>query len=191
MKLRKVRKPIQIGLCSLRKVFFTFSIILFFVGCVESPAPDVKSISKIQRPLFSGSTNTIISSSTLDYSLLGTCDPNAYLTEYSFDKNTWTEIACNSGFFTLQLNLKDGTKEVYARSKGKFNYTGIAQATIRFLLPPSSSLISAVTSSQSDDSDSLRSGTQSFISNTFEQKNINDGTSRNLTTGVPRITYEN
>jgi hypothetical protein len=161
---------------------------LISIGCAKSPAPSVEDIVKVARPTFSGSTDVMISSPTQTYALIGKCDMAAEVTEYSYDQVTWTPVTCVAKQFTINLVLT-GYLDVFARSKGKFSYTETSKARVRFLLPQTTDAIMAVTSSQSDPSDSIGEGQQSMISQIFEG-NILEDASHRIQTLLPRIVYE-
>jgi len=175
-------------------VIFQIAVLLIFAfaftSCIQAPVPSVEELEKIQMPLFNDQSSSAISSPTLNYNLTGSCDKAAYVTEYSYDQSVWTEVECVDGQFSISINLSGGYKVVYARSKSKFSYTEVAKALINFLLPPTSSLISSVASSRSDNTDASGAGTQNALTD-FEQETLTDGVSKKLDTGVPRIVYEN
>ncbi|MGZ3770726.1 MAG: hypothetical protein ACXVCP_06085 [Bdellovibrio sp.] len=172
---------------SVRAVFFLLSISL--MGCsLESPNPSVEDLIKVQPPSFNNNAGSVISSPTVNYLLSGTCDPNAYATEYSLDKNNWTEISCVNGSIKIPVTVT-GFIKVWARSKGKFKYSDISEVTIRYLMPPTSPSLVAVASSRSDSSDKVGQGTQNVLSQSFEGADLSNGSKR-ITTGLPRMVYE-
>lgn len=157
-------------------------------GCVPSSKPTFEEILKISAPNFFGKVETLVSSPTQSYTLEGSCDTSAKLTEYSFDQTTWTEATCTDGKFLVHLTLLSYA-DVWARSKGKFNYSEIAHARVRFLLPPTSDTIVAGNSSRSSNFNAVHLTTQNMLANTFEGSAVQNG-SKTIHTLLPRVVYD-
>lgn len=178
-----------------RKTKVRFFAYLFYAsilaGCVKSPSPVADELLAVAPPYFGAnptSLTTIVSSPTINYTLIGTCDDvNGYVTEWSYDKTTWTTVACTNKQFSIPLVLNT-QKTIYARSRGKFLYSDIAKAVVRLLLPPTSDVVTHVASAKSDDSDGLYNGSQNFISINWGHDLETNGTVK-LDSGVPRLVY--
>ncbi len=172
------------------KIFLIlFLAVQTLFGCVKSPPPQVSEIITIRAPTFLNKASTVISSPAVTYTLSGECDGRAVSTEYSIDDGAWTQVDCiNDAFSVGPLNLAQGYSIVKARSNGKFSTTATASATVRFLLPPTSDLITAATSSRSEKSDYIGSGTQNVMASMGVEAST--GTNIKLKTLGPRLIYE-
>ncbi len=162
---------------------------LLLTSCVDSPNPAVEDLIKIAPPTFNESHSSLISTPSIDFALTGSCDTQAYLTEYRLDEDEgWTQVECKDGSFSIALKVQ-GFVKVWARSRGKFTYTDASTATVRFLLPPTSDTVAAVSSSKADSSDRIRAGTQNVVGHTFEGNSAASGTLK-VDHYSPRLVYE-
>lgn len=174
---------------TLLRCFVSALLFLYMVACSpESSAPTVEDLVKVSAPTFNNITNALISSPSINYSLQGQCDARAYLTEYSLDGASWTSVECTNSSFQIPVKVT-GFIQVWARSKGKFSYTSISIATVRFLLPPTSNSLVAASSSKADSSDKIDQGTQNILASSFEGSALQGGTKR-VHTNLPGMVYE-
>ena len=164
------------------------SFIAIVAGCAKSSSPQAEDLVKVRPPTFNQSLTTSISAPTINFNVRGECDSSAYLTQYSLDEKTWIDIECINSTFTIPV-VVNGRITVWARSRGKFSYTPVSQATVRFALPPTSNSIVAVASSRSDSSDRVGRGSQNALGHGLEGSVAASG-SKNVQTQVPRIVYD-
>lgn len=170
-----------------------FAVVLFsyaFIntGCTKSPGGSVEELIKTAPPMFNGSLAATFLSPTSIYNLTGSCDPISYAIEYSLDnQGTWQTLAggCPSSTFSISV-LFSGRKKVFVRAKTKTGYTATAIATIKILLPPTSSSLNFVAGSVSDNEDGQ--GTQSSTEHTFTSLSDTTGTVK-LQTNVMETAY--
>lgn len=158
------------------------------VGCAKSSAPHVEDLVKVRPPTFNQSLSATISVPSIAYVVRGECDSTAYVTEYMIGETSWTEVPCVGDAFSFAVKV-NGQIKVSARSRGKFSYSDIAHANIRFLAPPTSSAVTAVSSSKSDSTDLIGAGTQNTLGATFEGKSASN-VSVKVDTYIPRVVYE-
>ncbi len=168
----------SIGFVSKQALFVgvLFSIVLFSAACTKSPGGSVEELIKTVPPNFNGQLTASFLSPTTTYLLTGSCDPISYAIEYSLDNQaTWNTIAggCPSGTFSITV-LFTGRKKVYIRARTKTGFTATAIATIRLQLPPTSTFLSFVQSSSSDNEDGR--GSQSSIEHLFTAFSESNGT---------------
>lgn len=167
-------------------MILTFPAIV--AGCAKSSSPQAEDLVKVHPPTFNQSLTTSISAPTINFNIRGECDPAAYLTQYSFDEKTWKDVECVNSAFSIPA-VVNGQIRVWARSRGKFNYTQASTALVRFALPPTSNSIVAVASSRSDSSDAIGVGSQNAMSHGIEGV-VASGGSKKVQTQVPRIVYD-
>jgi hypothetical protein len=159
------------------------------INCAKSPDPNVEEIIKISSPTFSnGLTQGTFLSASKTLNLRGSCDKKATLTEYSYDNKNWTKLDCVGGRFQITLLLLPRVI-LYARSKGKFNYSPVSKAIVRFVPPETAPTLTLVTSSKSDNSDDRGRGTQNVISHNFSGEILTDNVMY-VQTMLPRMVYE-
>lgn len=171
-----------------RSLVILFSTILL-VSCFKSGSPEVEDLIKLKTPTFNNKNSAIISSPSINYSLTGECDSQAYATEYSIDSDqSWNSTECSNNLFTISLKL-NGYVKVAIRSKGKFSYTDTSRVMVRYLLPPTSDTIVATSSSKADSSDLVSAGTQNVMAHTFTGESATAGNTK-IDTYLPRLVYE-
>ena len=118
---------------------------LFLVACKGVISSEIISTKKeINQPTFSGKTNASFTSSSITYVVNGECDTNSKGTEWSLDQSTWTNLGkCTSGTFSFNVTVT-GTVVVYARAKTASGVTAVSQASITYMLPPTTMQFSLV-----------------------------------------------
>lgn len=163
-------------------------LVTLAVGCVRSATPNVEDLVRVRAPTFNQSISALITTPSIAYTVRGECDSDAYLTEYSLDDGAWTKTDCVNGAFSFPVRVPTSIK-VNARARGKFSYSDISRATIRFLPAPTSNSIYAVSSSKSDASDQVGVGTQNVLGSTFEGNTASNGALK-IQTYMPRTVYE-
>jgi hypothetical protein len=124
----------------------------------------------------------------MTYLLQGNCDTRSSLLQYSYDGSNWSNIsgACPSGSFSISIKIA-GATTVYAREKGRFSYTSVATAKVRFLAPPSSNSMEFVAASRSDlETDR---GIVSALGVSYSGEIFNSA-SHSLKTYIPGVVYD-
>ncbi|MEK7356645.1 MAG: hypothetical protein AAB250_09360 [Bdellovibrionota bacterium] len=160
------------------------------LGCVKSPSPTVGELIRIAPPTFTlsaGVNEVTIPAQTA--TLTGTCDPAGYGLSYAIDQTaTWTPIPgdCVNGAFTLTVPVHR-IHTIYARAKTKLTFTSLASIRLHYVPAPTSTSLSLVQSSTSND-DNPRN-IQSAIGHTYSGESRTNGTV-NLHSYLPAITYE-
>lgn len=149
------------------KVGIGLFIMIALTACAPSPNPKVQDLVSLSPPTLNGITERAFTSSSNVFVLSGECDSNSLGMEYSKDMagGNWLEIpdGCSNGTFSIAIKLTKGIETVYVRGRGRFTFTDAAIARIRYLLPPTAPLITAVSSSASNVSDDIGWGTQNAI----------------------------
>ncbi len=158
------------------------------VGCARSATPVVEDLVKVRPPSFNQSLGATILAPSINFVIRGECDSTAYSTEYVINDGAWTELPCTNDAFSFATKI-NGRIKVSARSKGKFSYSDIATANVRFVAPPTSDTVVAVASSKSDSTDQIGFGTQNALGSTFEGNTASSGT-RKIHSFMPRVVYE-
>ncbi len=165
-----------------------FAFAAFAAGCARSAAPVVEDLVKVRPPTFNQSLSATILAPSISYVVRGECDSTAYSTEYMIGDGAWTEVTCTNDAFSFAAKV-NGKIKVSARSKGKFSYSDVATANVRFIAPPTSDTVVAVASSKSDSTDQIGFGTQNALGSTFEGNTASSGT-RKIHSYMPRVVYE-
>lgn len=161
------------------------------VACSQSPAPRVEELIKVTTPTLGGTIERHYTSPSQNFNLTGECDTTSRSLDYSLNGSTWTQFAtdCSGETFTVPtLTLTEGLTKVYVRAWGKFSATSSAVANVRFVLPPSSPLLTFGSSVKSDSSDRKGIGTQNIVGDFIPGAPAAAGNLK-LHTMVPGIIY--
>jgi hypothetical protein len=168
-------------------------VLMALVGCAKSPAPVVSDLVVIGQPLISGVADVNLTASSQMYLLNGTCDPNTYVLQYSYNGTNWIEHAagCVNGTFSILVKIPIA-RDVHVRARGKFSFTASAVAHIHFIAPKTSEFLGdTVTASRSEIEVSDDPGTisQYVVSHNFTGETYTNAT-RAVHLLLPGVIYE-
>ena len=170
--------------------FAILAFVTFFVtACTQSSSPTVEDLIKVDAPTVEGLQQKSYTTSSITFTVQGTCDMQASLTEYSVDSgSTWTTITCAASHYSVTVSMAEVVVAVQVRSRGKFTYTSAAEADLKLVMAPTSNEVAFVQSSASHKSDFIKTGTQNAIMSNFTTATITDGTV-NIDSGVVEAAY--
>jgi hypothetical protein len=167
------------------------AMLMSTTACIKSPAPKVTELLQISPPIFDyvGGEGLQITPSRV-VELTGRCDRNSYGLEYSLTNgDSWIVIpgACPSnGRFSFILKVSR-VQDVLIRAKTKFTYTEESRVTVKYVLPPSSPVLSLVSSASSDD-DEFDPSMANVMAPTFSGTPLASANTR-LHTHIPGMVY--
>jgi hypothetical protein len=171
--------------------FVATMILMTSTACIKSPAPNVTELLQISPPIFDyvGGEGLKITPSRV-VELTGSCDRHSYGLEYSLDNgDSWIVIpgACpTNGRFSFILQVSR-VQDVLIRAKTKFTYTEESRVTVKYVLPPSSPVLSLVSSASSDD-DEFDPSMANVMATTFSGTPLASANTR-LHTHIPGMVY--
>lgn len=123
---------------------------VIFSACSPSPMPGVTELIPTLAPTMLGKRKIDLTSPSVFYWVIGTCDVRAYGLERSLDEGkTWTDMECpEDGKLRFRVKV-DQEIHVWLRSRTKYAYTSTTKGKITFRVPPTAPLLTFVTASSS------------------------------------------
>ena len=165
--------------------------VLFLVACKGVISSEIISTKKqINQPTFSGQTNASFTSTSLTYTVNGECDTNSKGTEWSLDQSTWTDLGkCTSGTFSFNVTVT-GTIVVYARAKTSSGVTAASQASITYMLPPTTMQFSFVNAGYQGHETLGQADMQYGVENTMTAVTLSNANGQVIQSSVVDTIYE-